>query len=236
MGDRSCRRAERGGGRAASTAAQGRAARTRTAPLSAPRERGSRRRAPARRRATRTRCRNGGYPSARRRSSSPARKPATSWRAACSTARGSGWNVWMRTRPGASRPLRPASWVRSWNVRSSARKSGRPRPVSASTTAASSTPAKWCPFATICVPTRTARSARANRSSASRELLGLRDTRRRRAGSAPARGRASRARARAAACPRRCARVPASRRSGTSPARARGCRSGGSAASGRRAA
>ena len=65
------------------------------------------------------------------------------------------------TRPGASRPLRPASCVTSWNVRSSARKSGSARPVSASTTAASATPGKWWPFATICVPMSTARSARA---------------------------------------------------------------------------
>ena len=45
-------------------------------------------------------------------------------------------------RPGASRPLRPASWVTSWNVRSSARKSGSAMPVSASTTAARATPSK----------------------------------------------------------------------------------------------
>ncbi len=38
--------------------------------------------------------------------------------------RASGWKVWTITRPGASRPLRPASWVISWKVRSSARKSG----------------------------------------------------------------------------------------------------------------
>ena len=82
-------------------------------------------------------------------------------------ARASGWNVWTSTRPGASRPLRPASWVRSWKVRSSARKSGRPSPVSASTTAASATPSKWWPLATICVPTRTARSVAAKRASAS---------------------------------------------------------------------
>ena len=90
-------------------------------------------------------------------------------------ARASGWKVWTITRPGASRPLRPASCVRSWNVRSSARKSGRPSPVSASTTAASSTPGKWWPFATICVPTSTARSARAKRSSASRSCSGFVD-------------------------------------------------------------
>ena len=57
--------------------------------------------------------------------------------------------------PGASRPLRPASWVTSWNVRSSARKSGqsrarcrRRRPPPARR------PGKWCPLATICVPTQ----------------------------------------------------------------------------------
>ena len=54
----------------------------------------------------------------------------------------SGWNVCTITFPGASRPLRPASCVTSWKVRSSARKSGSARPVSASTTAASETPGK----------------------------------------------------------------------------------------------
>ena len=76
-------------------------------------------------------------------------------------------------RPGASRPLRPASWVTSWNVRSSARKSGNARPVSASTTAATATPGKWCPFATICVPMSAAAREAANRSSASRSAPGL---------------------------------------------------------------
>ena len=38
--------------------------------------------------------------------------------------------------------------------------------MSASTTAASETPLKWWPFATICVPSSTARSVAANRSSA----------------------------------------------------------------------
>ena len=37
--------------------------------------------------------------------------------------------------------------------------------MSASTTAASSTPAKWCPFATICVPSSTAPAVSANRRS-----------------------------------------------------------------------
>ena len=53
------------------------------------------------------------------------RNPATSWRAANVNGVASGWNVWTITRPGASRPLRPASCVTSWNVRSSARKSGK---------------------------------------------------------------------------------------------------------------
>ena len=77
------------------------------------------------------------------------------------------------TVPGASRPLLPASCVTSWNVRSSARKSGKARPVSASMTAATATPLKWCPFATICVPTSTAARAAAKRSSASRSASGL---------------------------------------------------------------
>ena len=97
----------------------------------------------------------------------------TSWRAASASGRASGWKVCTSTRPGASRPLRPASCVTSWNVRSSARKSGRPRPVSASTTAASSTPAKWWPFATICVPSSTARSVSRKRRSAAASSSGF---------------------------------------------------------------
>ena len=58
-------------------------------------------------------------------------------------------------------------------MRSSARKSGSASPVSASTTAASETPGKWWPLATIWVPTRTARSAAAKRSSASRSAPGF---------------------------------------------------------------
>ena len=58
------------------------------------------------------------------------------------------------TRPGAaSRPARPATWVSNWKVRSAARKSGRCRPTSATTTPTSRTPGKSCPLATIWVPT-----------------------------------------------------------------------------------
>ena len=97
----------------------------------------------------------------------------TSCRAACATVRESGWNVCTSTRPGASRPLRPASCVISWNVRSSARKSGIASPVSASITAASSIPEKWWPFATICVPSSTAASASAKRRSESASCSGF---------------------------------------------------------------
>ena len=75
--------------------------------------------------------------------------------------------------PGASRPLRPASWVTSWNVRSSARKSGNASPVSASTTAATATPGKWWPLATICVPISAAAREDAKRSSAARSAPGF---------------------------------------------------------------
>ena len=63
----------------------------------------------------------------------------------------------------------------SWNVRSSARKSGIPSPLSASITAASDTSAKWWPLATICVPTSTARSAAAKRRSVVGQLAALLD-------------------------------------------------------------
>ena len=126
---------------------------------------------------SRPRARGGGTAGSRARAAAPARRPGSAARRGCAASvsgRASGWNVWTSTRPGASRPLRPASWVTSWNVRSSARKSGRPRPVSASTTAASSTPAKWWPLATICVPSSTARSVSRKRRSAAGQLLRVR--------------------------------------------------------------
>ena len=134
--------------------------------------------APARLRRSRTRRsrsggRRAGSPARAGGASSSARKPATSCRAAYRSGVASGWNVCTITFPGASRPLRPASCVTSWKVRSSARKSGSVSPVSASTTAASETPGKWWPLATICVPISTARSAAAKRSSASRSAPGL---------------------------------------------------------------
>ena len=121
---RSSRRAGRGGGRGGAGAAPARAARRRAAPRAAPR-------APQRRRELGARdddrdevaerrvaelaaalellVEEAARRRAGRRTRSGARRAGTSGRA-----RG----------PGASRPLRPASCVTSWNVRSSARKSG----------------------------------------------------------------------------------------------------------------
>ncbi len=81
------------------------------------------------------------------------------------------------TRPGASLPLRPASWVRSWNVRSSARKSGSERPVSASTTAASLDAGEVVSLRDHLRADEDGRSksAAANRSSAARSGTRLRD-------------------------------------------------------------
>ena len=122
---------------------------------------------------TETRWRKGGYPSSSRRASSSARNPATSCLAAYVIGVASGWKVWTSTLPGASRPLLPASCVTSWNVRSSARKSGNASPASASTTAATATPGKWWPLATICVPISAAAGEVAKRSSASRRAPGF---------------------------------------------------------------
>ena len=113
-------------------------------------------------------ARTAGTPSSSRRASSSARNPETSCRAANANGVASGWNVCTITLPGASRPLLPASCVTSWNVRSSARKSGKASPASASTTAATATPGKWWPFATICVPIRATDRVEAKRSRASR--------------------------------------------------------------------
>ena len=77
-----------------------------------------------------------------------------------------GLKVWISTRPAsAPRPARPATCVRSWKVRSAARKSGSASAVSASTTPTRVTPGKSCPFVTICVPTSTSSSRRAKRAS-----------------------------------------------------------------------
>ena len=68
-----------------------------------------------------------------------------------------GASVWTITRPSVPpRPARPASCATSAKVRSSARKSGKRRVVSASTTTPSSTSGKSWPFATSCVPSRIA--------------------------------------------------------------------------------
>ena len=78
----------------------------------------------------------------------------------------SGVNVWISTRPPRSpRPVRPATWASSWNVRSAARKSGRCRPTSALTTPTSVTFGKSSPFAIICVPSRMWISPSRNASS-----------------------------------------------------------------------
>ena len=63
--------------------------------------------------------------------------------------------VWTKTSPGASpRPARPATWVRSWKVRSPARKSGMCRARSALMIPTRVTLGKCRPFAIIWVPTR----------------------------------------------------------------------------------
>ncbi len=68
----------------------------------------------------------------------------------------------MIASPGSSpRPARPTTCVSSWNVRSAARKSARPRPTSAETTPTSVTRGKSWPLAIICVPTSTSISPRA---------------------------------------------------------------------------
>ena len=68
-------------------------------------------------------------------SSSSARKPAASCRAACRMLGAPVASAWTSTLPPASpRPLRPASWVISEKVRSSERKSGSRRVASASRT------------------------------------------------------------------------------------------------------
>ena len=66
--------------------------------------------------------------------------------------------------PGRSpRPVRPATWATSWNVRSAARKSGRCSATSASTTPTSVTLGKSSPLAIICVPSRILHLARLER-------------------------------------------------------------------------
>jgi len=69
----------------------------------------------------------------------------------------------MTTVPGfPPRPLRPDTWVRSWNVRSAARKSGMLSVVSAETTPTRVTSGKSWPLAIICVPTRMSISPRSS--------------------------------------------------------------------------
>ena len=87
---------------------------------------------------------------------------AAAWR----RARASGSSACTITRPPRSpRPLRPASWATSANVRSSARKSGKRSVASASSTTPSVTSGKSWPLATICVPTSTPASAASNARS-----------------------------------------------------------------------
>ena len=78
------------------------------------------------------------------------RSPSASCSAAWRSARAAGSSACTITRPPRSpRPLRPASWATSANVRSSARKSGKRSVASASSTTASVTSGKSCPLATI---------------------------------------------------------------------------------------
>ena len=67
----------------------------------------------------------------------------------------SGLKVWTSTLPARSpRPVRPATWVTIWKVRSAARKSGRWSAVSASTTPTKVTLGKSSPLAIIWVPSK----------------------------------------------------------------------------------
>ena len=224
------RRAARGSGRAGGAAARARARRPArpglssastcsAAPASGPRRRSAR---------------GGGTADSRaraaaraRRRGSPARRGAPRARSRARRAGTSGRGRGPARRGRCGRRAASASW----NVRSSARKSGRPRPVSASTTAASATPAKWWPFATICVPSSTARVGVARSArSVSRDAAAARPCRRR-AGSASSLGqRRLAARARAAASRRRSARARPTRTPGRLRRRLARSRSGGSAA------
>ena len=134
------------------------------------------------------------------------------------------------------RPARPATCVSNWNVRSAARKSATPSPMSADTTPTSVTCGKSWPLAIICVPTSTSISRAANRARtapiAPRRCIVSRSTRATRApGQRRAAPPARRARSR-----RRCTRgtrpcrtdtspaaAPCGRSSGTAPAPARRC-------------
>ena len=92
-------------------------------------------------------------------------KPFTSCCAAYLMAWCSGSYVCTRTRPGVSpRPARPATWTRSWNARSLARKSGMESAASALMTPTSVTCGRSWPFVTICVPTRMSTSRARTRS------------------------------------------------------------------------
>ena len=143
------------------------------------------------------------------RSSSSARKPVDVVPGGMQDGRRVGLERLHDHLPGASRPLRPASCVTSWNVRSSARKSGIAIPVSASTTAASGHPGE---VVALRHHLRPEQDGAVGGGEAAERLARARPASppcRRRGGSAPARGRASRARARAAGCRRRSAPAPA---------------------------
>ena len=119
--------------------------------------------APRRRRASpsttrRTRWLNGGSPCARRRAISPSRNSSTACRAPELHRRAPRARGPARTPGPASprRPARPAIWTMRAKARSSERKPACWRGASASTTAATVTSGRSCPFATICVPSRIA--------------------------------------------------------------------------------
>ena len=162
-------------------------------------------------------------------------KPATSWRAANATARASGWKVCTITRPGASRPLRPGELRDSWNVRSSARKSGIAEPRVRVDDGGERDAREVVALRDHLRAEQDGAIGSAKRSSASASAAGLVDG----VGVEPdpleLRARAPRARARAAACRRRCARARAIRTPGRSR-RALGARSGGSGGAVARAA
>ena len=143
-----------------------------------------------------------------RRPRSPACRAATPPR---SPARPARWSGRARARRAARARRGPASWAISANVRSSARKSGKRRVESASSTTPSVTSGKSWPLATICVPSSSPRGAASNRASS----RGTASLVARRVGVEPEHRdveRLGRAPPRSARCPPRSARPPASRR------------------------
>ena len=119
-------------------------------------------------------------------------------------------------RPGRSpRPARPTAWLRSWNVRSAARSSGRFRATSDETTPTSVTDGMSSPLVTRLVPDEHVEAARRRRRR--RPASPRRGARRRRGRAGRPEGREPHRgpRARAARCRRRGSGSAASRSSGS---------------------